>query len=336
MSDEGVKLKAGIAGASAEISLSHMVVAALIPGRIAKARVSAAITDQVVERIRSGTYTDTDADYVKVLLGDAEAKLLRQQQVATRTVELLAEMPTVPPLPPMSNAEKGTEARKQRLTAEDWLSRFWDDAGLVSDEDLQEIYAHILATEARAPGSCSLRTLRVLRYMDRQTADAFAKLLPLVMNSQWVPSWSGDDNPFGQDVDFDLVLELADAGLIESQEVSWGPSAGEKELFLQYGTLVLKVRDWINRPGARVPVYTLTRAGTELARVADVSRTQAVFFALGRWLCLMAGLEEAQATWAEMAADGDVKKVADWKLIPGGSKPEEAKPDAVAPADGDH
>ena len=72
----------------------------------------------------------------------------------------------------------------------DWLLRFYEACGAVSDEEMQSLWAKILAGELRQSGSFSLRTIETLRNMSPEEAaklrvisglvvsdDAFNKLL---------------------------------------------------------------------------------------------------------------------------------------------------------------
>ncbi len=55
----------------------------------------------------------------------------------------------------------------------DWTARFFNEAQDVSSEEMQLLWAKVLAGEVERPGSTSLRTLSILRDLDRQTAVLF-------------------------------------------------------------------------------------------------------------------------------------------------------------------
>ena len=61
----------------------------------------------------------------------------------------------------------------------DWTARFFEYAQDVSSEDMQTLWAKVLAGEVGRPGSTSLRTLSVLRNLDRASAGHFATLCSL-------------------------------------------------------------------------------------------------------------------------------------------------------------
>lgn len=61
----------------------------------------------------------------------------------------------------------------------DWTARFFGEVQDVTNEDMQFLWAKVLAGEVVNPGSTSLRTLSVLRNLDQRTARLFVKLCSL-------------------------------------------------------------------------------------------------------------------------------------------------------------
>ncbi|MCY4579083.1 MAG: DUF2806 domain-containing protein [Chloroflexi bacterium] len=66
----------------------------------------------------------------------------------------------------------------------DWTARFFDDVQDVSSEDLQQLWAKILAGEVERPGSTSYRTLRVLKDMNQDVARIFSWFCSLCIYSE--------------------------------------------------------------------------------------------------------------------------------------------------------
>lgn len=56
---------------------------------------------------------------------------------------------------------------------DDFVFRFYDDAQKVSDEQMRELYARVLAGELTRPGSIAVSTLEVLKRLDARTARLF-------------------------------------------------------------------------------------------------------------------------------------------------------------------
>ncbi len=64
---------------------------------------------------------------------------------------------------------------------DEWINRFFDIAGEISSEDLKTIWSKILAEEIKKPGTCSLRTLEILKNISRDEAKIFNKISNFVI-----------------------------------------------------------------------------------------------------------------------------------------------------------
>ena len=64
----------------------------------------------------------------------------------------------------------------------DWTARFFNDVQDVSSEDMQQLWAKILAGEIGRPGSSSIKTLGILKNLDPTTARLFQKLCSICVS----------------------------------------------------------------------------------------------------------------------------------------------------------
>ena len=77
---------------------------------------------------------------------------------------------------------------------DDWVTNFFDKSRIVSDKEMQDIWAKVLAGEANAPGTYSKRTVNFLGDLDKKDAELFQSLCsfgwivgsfsPLIFDSQ--------------------------------------------------------------------------------------------------------------------------------------------------------
>lgn len=281
--DPLIKVKAGVTaeGATAELALGSsaaLLLARVMPRRAARSRATTTITNLILEKIQNNAPLDeADIEYAKATLGVAEAEFIRRRQIAERAKQLIAA-PDVAGFLPALEKPVSEPTTSSEETTEDWISKFWDDAGLVTDQMLQELYARILAKEATSPGACSMRTLRVLRYMDRPTAESFGKILSATFDGRWIPGDSALLTSVG--ISYHMLLDLDDAGLISATQLSFPNPA--KTAFYRYGHFILRIDDGAHLEG--IENYSLTKSGRELARIADVSRSKDFLFAVARWL----------------------------------------------------
>jgi hypothetical protein len=63
---------------------------------------------------------------------------------------------------------------------DDWIANFFDKCKIISDQEMQNLWARILAGEANAPGKFSRRTVNFLGDLDKADADHFVNLLGFV------------------------------------------------------------------------------------------------------------------------------------------------------------
>lgn len=75
------------------------------------------------------------------------------------------------------------EDKEQDKLSFDWLMRFFDAVGNISNEDLQQLWGKVLANEIVKPKACSLRTLDMIRNMSPEEARTFSFLCQYVMQS---------------------------------------------------------------------------------------------------------------------------------------------------------
>lgn len=66
---------------------------------------------------------------------------------------------------------------------EDWATRFFNIAEDISNEEMQNLWGRILAGEVKQPGSYSLRTLDLLKNLNKREAECFMKVGQLAFTS---------------------------------------------------------------------------------------------------------------------------------------------------------
>lgn len=59
---------------------------------------------------------------------------------------------------------------------DDWVTNFFDKSRIVSDSEMQDIWASVLAGEANSPGTYSKRTVNFLGDLDKRDAELFLSL----------------------------------------------------------------------------------------------------------------------------------------------------------------
>lgn len=186
---------------------------------------SLAQTERDVEDIRSGRKDLSDLspglDFAKV--SNSKSKIFEREEPVFDIVEALEisksnfiadsirrEINTAGSIIYAEEALSGDgEAAPDTSVNDDWLYRWRDYTGEVSDADLQKIWGRLLAGEVKAPGTYSLRTLDFLRNLSQEEAALIAKVASIVIGGFiWRPE--NGIYPFA----FQQMLQLQEMGIL--------------------------------------------------------------------------------------------------------------------------
>ena len=100
----------------------------------------------------------------------------------------------------------------------DWFMRFYESVGNVSDEEMQRVWAKILAGEVNRPGSFSLETLDVVRNLSKQDAELFTKICKHCIQASpqnlYLPHYDNYLEKCG--ITYSDILRLDEIGLVNS------------------------------------------------------------------------------------------------------------------------
>ena len=215
-----------------------------------------------------------------------EQRILYQEQKRQRNIQDVLEKAT--------DAATSTDVPDQEPD-HDWTARFFNSIQDVSSEEMQKLWAKILAGEVERPGSTSTRTLSILRDLDQPTASLFRTLCSLastivlpdgsILDSR-VISLGGNASSnalerFG--LPFDRLNTLNEHGLVISDFNSWMEyrvcvTIKVSEAWTVRVPFMYQGRNWGLVPNdeeedkktLRVHGVALTVAGRELARVIDL------------------------------------------------------------------
>lgn len=156
----------------------------------------------------------------------------------------------------------------------DWINRFFNAVAEVSSEDMQRIWGKILAGEVKQPGSFSLRTLQVIKNINKEEALLFEKIAPFVMSCHADKDKTFFDSflfagkimhKYG--IYFPDIMKLNDAGLLYEDafiNVGFELMPNETDCFWGCGKKIEVTN--INEMKSKVicSAYVLTEAGKEL------------------------------------------------------------------------
>lgn len=153
----------------------------------------------------------------------------------------------------------------------DWRTRFFKKSADVTNEDLQEIWAKILAQEVSKPGQIGLRTLEVVSNLNTTEAKFFQKLCNITFNDSNILKIhrSVDFAKYG--VSYSAILMLRSANLVYENDslvtkVSMAPP--RDFTVLSYCGLPIQIQ----LPGQhnfQLSMIKLTQEGSELCSLIN-------------------------------------------------------------------
>ena len=204
----------------------------------------------------------------------------------------------------------------------DWIARFFDGAQDVSSEELQKLWAKILAGEVKSPGQTSLRTLSILRNMTQQEAKDFSRLMRFQIHTfilnRYVCKVLGEHS-------IKLMTHFSDIGLLGS--FGTFPSLtiqNDGTLIGEHCGHLLRIE---GQPGQPLKVLTayntslITSAGSELAELCHYEEPDITY--LSYFAKLLAEQDCKLLIRKFVDRDGEKIQLPDIRIIKPFAEPEE-------------
>lgn len=155
----------------------------------------------------------------------------------------------------------------------DWMIRFFNSVEDISDEDMQNLWAKILAGEVKQPKSFSLRTLETLRNLTQKEAKTFQKVAEFVfLNAQDKCITSNEELLLKYGIDFKDIQLLDECGLVSKQTfLQYRSKFGEKTIIFWNKKLIITAQSLSDKEvESSISISLLTRAGAELYNILDI------------------------------------------------------------------
>jgi hypothetical protein len=170
-----------------------------------------------------------------------------------------------------------TEQARSDQVEDDWIVNFFGKCRLISDEEMQTLWARILAGEANSPGKYSKRTVNLLASLDKSDAEKFSRLCCFCIyiaddeNGEFVPLvYETDDSIYiDHGINFMTIAHLESVGLIHFSSLpTYARRCLGQKVFLQY----FENKMWIEFENPEVNEVKLgqvlfTQAGQQLAPI---------------------------------------------------------------------
>ncbi len=172
---------------------------------------------------------------------------------------------------------------------DDWITNFFDKSRIVSDADMQLLWAKVLAGESNTPGTFSRRTVNLLSDLDKRDAELFKTLCGFAwMIVHLVPLVFGSEielyNSHG--INFETLSHLESLGLIQFGTLAGFQFSGTWKTLavFYYGRPVVLTFPGEGKNTLDMGKVLLTKAGKELATVCGSKPVEGFFqFVCERW-----------------------------------------------------
>lgn len=186
------------------------------------------------------------------------------------------------------NIESITQKAAQSLESEpevsetpvedDWITRFFDYAEDISNDNMQDLWGRILAGEVKKPKSYSLRTLDILRNLSAEEAEVFIKFGSLAIFSQgstFLLNVSNETDLQKQyNFSFSERLLLEELGLLAANDLTFGirkTDSSPAQIAFKVGDVIVLHEKYPDKPKQDLPILVFTKIGQELLKLINIS-----------------------------------------------------------------
>ena len=156
----------------------------------------------------------------------------------------------------------------------EWGARFFDYSQDVCDEEVQVIWAKILAHETQNPGTYFKRTLYLLHNIERFEAEWFVELCSFVINESFIPTLAITPNRFA----FNKFQSMIDCGFVNVSECMYELNTHQiieskthylKSLYTSELQEQIKIRGF-TLTDSGMQLYGITQASSNLDSLQDI------------------------------------------------------------------
>ena len=173
-----------------------------------------------------------------------------------------------------------TEEARADEVDNDWIAHFFDKCRLISDVDMQALWAKVLSGQANSPGTYSKRTIEILSNLERSDALLFSKVCSfavITIAGHYSPTrypliYDIDQSLYrDQAIDFSKLAHLESLGLIHFNTSGTYLLKGMSQMhpFSYFEThLVIEFKNAMDNTLDSGKII-FTQAGHELARVCE-------------------------------------------------------------------
>lgn len=200
------------------------------------------------------------------------AQLMQRSELRLRYLQIQKERNIESVIGKTALELEGKDANIDEEVDKDWLNRYFNIVENISDEDMQNLWAKILAGEILQPKTNSLRLLDFLKNTSRDEFNTILKLMPFI----------SDDVIFREsetlkkyDISFGLILKFDELGILNSDgftNVSVELEPNQKDSLFQTESFELIIQNNSSvKTEIQLPIFSVNGIGLDLLRLSNAS-----------------------------------------------------------------
>lgn len=231
------------------------------------------------QQIRRIAEAEADAEVIKAK-AQIEVSKLQQRAITRWIIEESTKQNNIESITEQAIGQLNASSTPQDIE-DDWITNFFDKCRIISDEDMQALWAKILAGESNSPGTYSKRTINSLGSLDKADAELFMVLCGFtwLVEGLLVPFIYNEDLREDQaiyhknGITFDAVLHLSSIGLINFESAGYQQADLNQQTEISYHktNLRLQFKESQDKTISHGNVL-LTNIGQELALVCSYKK----------------------------------------------------------------
>lgn len=158
---------------------------------------------------------------------------------------------------------------------DDWITRFFNYAEDITNEEMQVLWGQILAGEIKQPESYSLRALELLRNITKEEAQVFSKAAKFVIsswNSPFLFKGANEKSLESYGLSFDDQLLLTEIGILQAESmITRYLKSDDKDTTVLFvsGKYLIKTVKKANTPDHNIPIFRFSKIGIELLKLVS-------------------------------------------------------------------
>ena len=167
----------------------------------------------------------------------------------------------------------------------DWIKNFFAKCRGISDDDMQDLWARILAGEANRPGSFSRKTVNLMEDIAKDEADLFVRLCSFNWHFGPVIFNLDEDIYTRQGIDFMSLNQLANLGLVHFTGIPLQRTDLPAKFVMSYYNRQLELT--FSGQGSRTlstGLVVYTQAGEQVSRICNAKPLNGFYeYASAKW-----------------------------------------------------